>query len=78
MSWHLKAVSWSLEAVSWLQGHEDKSWPAQSEEWLLEGEKWLLEVPNTGCFTATDMKKIDISQHLSFIECYMMVQMQAN
>ena len=33
---------------------------------------------NTGCFTATDMKKIDISQHLSFIECYMMVQMQAN
>ena len=32
----------------------------------------------TGCFAATDMKKIDISQYLSFIKYNMMVQMKSN
>ena len=31
-----------------------------------------------GRFTVTDLKKIDLSQHLSFIECCMMVHRRAN
>ena len=32
----------------------------------------------TGCFTVTDLKKLNISQHLIFIECCMIVPRRAN